>query len=218
MWTFTNDSCGYMLYYDGKPLNDSSYDDRAKLWRGFSKKLVQPVTHHPVDIHTWEDYATKNKWEGFVITDGNAVPGDKFFSFDGDAKRPKGHHKLKTTRTEDVVVFAVSMGNGKRLDQVGSIFVKQINPDTGLFFNCGKVGSGFTDETTELMTKLCLEKGIPFLKKDPEANKIDLQDTSHDIVVEVKFSERQEETNKFKFPVFIRIHGDKKPTECFAEI
>lgn len=207
-----------ILFYNGKSLNDLSYDDRAKLWRDFSKVLIKPVTHHPVDINTWAEYAIKNKWEGFVIVDGACIPGDKFYSFDGDAKRPKGHHKLKVTRTEDVVVFAVSEGSGKRLGSVGAIFVKQIDPETGLFFNCGKIGSGLNDETTGQMDKLCREKGIPFLKKDPEALKIDLQDTSHDIVVEMEYGERQEDTNKFKFPVFLRIRDDKKASECVAEI
>lgn len=207
-----------MLFYDGKPLNKMTYDNRSKIWRKFSKKLIKPVTYHNVDINTWEKLALEQKWEGFVITDGDCIPDDKFFSFDGEAKRPKGHFKLKTVRTTDAVVYAVSMGNGKRLDAVGSIFVKQLDSETGLFFNCGKVGSGFTEETTEEMTNLCKEKGIPFLKKDPEALKIDLQDTSHDIVVEIKFNERQEDTNKFKFPVFVRIHNDKLPSECIAEV
>lgn len=207
-----------ILFYDGKPLNEVSYDDRTKLWTRFSRNLIKPVTFHSVDINTWEALAISKRWEGFVLVDGGSIPGAKFFSFDGDAKRPAGHYKLKISRTCDAVVYAVSMGNGKRLDAVGSIFVKQIDPDTGLFFNCGKVGSGFSQETTDEMTKLCIEKGIPFLKKDPEALKIDLQDPSHDIVVEIKFNERQEDTNKFKFPVFVRIHGDKTSVECIAEI
>ncbi len=209
-----------ILYHNSKSLHEKTYDERAKLWKniGWKNNLIQPVSFHDVTIDNWMKFATDNKWEGFVITDGNCIPGDKFYSFDGEAKRPNGHHKLKVTKTEDVVVFAVSEGSGKRMGLVGAIFVKQINPDTGEFFNCGKIGSGFSDETTEEMTKLCKEKGILFLKKDTEALKIDLQDKNHDIVVEMEYSERQEDTNKFKFPVFLRIRNDKGPQECTAEI
>lgn len=209
-----------ILFHNGQSLYEKSYDERSKLWKDITWKnnLIQPVTFHDVTINNWMEVATKNKWEGFVIVDGACVPGEKFYSFDGKPDRPNGHHKLKTVRTEDVVVFAASKGNGKRLDSVGAIFVKQIDPETGLFFNCGKIGSGFSDETTIEMDKLCRENGILFLNKDPEANKIDLQDPSHNIVVEMEYGERQEETNKFKFPVFLRIRTDKTALECVAEI
>jgi ATP-dependent DNA ligase len=209
-----------ILFHNGKSLHDKTYDERSKLWKDITWKndLIQPVTFHDVTIDNWMEVATKNKWEGFVIVDGNCIPGEKLYSFDGKPDRPNGHHKLKVTQTTECVVYAVSEGNGKRLGSVGAIFIKQIDPDTGLFFNCGKCGSGFNDETTEEMNKLCKEKGIPFLKKDPEALKIDLQDSSHDIVVEMEYGERQEETNKFKFPVFLRIRSDKTASECIANI
>lgn len=210
-----------ILFHNGQSLHDKTYDQRAELWKNIAWKdtnLIQPVTFHDVTINNWMELAISKKWEGFVIVDGDCIPGEKFYSFDGDAKRPNGHHKLKVTQTTESVVFAVSEGSGKRLGSVGAIFIKQIDPETGLFFNCGKCGSGFSDNTTEEMYKLCKEKGIPFLNKDPEANKIDLQDPSHDIVVEMEYGERQEETNKFKFPVFLRIRYDKSSAECIANI
>lgn len=207
-----------MLFYDGKELSDVTYDDRAKIWRQFKGNLINPVTYHDINPNNWMEIAKENRWEGFVITDGDSKPGDKFFSFDGTAQRPKGHHKLKPESNTDCVVFAAASGSGKRMGQVGAVFVKQINPETGEFFNCGKVGSGFTENDIDEMTKMCKDRGIPIFEKDKDALKIDLQDVSHDIVVEVKFSERQEDTNKFRFPVFIRIHGDKKPLECVADV
>ena len=207
-----------MLFYDGESLKNVSYDDRAKIWRKFNGKLITPVTYHNINPQNWMEIAKNNKFEGFVVTNGLSVPGDKFYSFDGTAQRPLGHHKLKPESSTDVVIFAASSGGGKRMGQIGAIFVKQIDPETGKFFNCGKVGSGFLNSDIDEMTKLCQDKNIPILNDDKNALKIDLQDTSHDIVVEVKFSERQEGTNKFRFPVFVRIHGDKAPHECYAEI
>jgi DNA ligase-1 len=207
-----------MLFHGGKDLSNTAYDERAKIWRNFKGNLINPVTYHDVTPQNWMEICKTNRWEGFVITDGSAIPGDKFFSFDGTAQRPKGHHKLKPESFTDCVIYAAASGSGKRMDQVGAIFIKQINPETGEFFSCGKVGSGFTEEDIDIITQMCKDKNIPILEKDKDALKINLQDSSHDIVVEVKFSERQEDTNKFRFPVFMRIHGDKKPLECIANI
>ena len=164
-----------IIFHNGVSLHNKSYDERSLLWKDAvweNPNLIQAVTYHDVTIDNWMDVATKNNWEGFVLTDGSCIPREKFYSFNGNAERPNGHHKLKTVQTEDVVVYAVSEGSGKRLGSVGAIFIKQINPETGLFFNCGKCGSGLSDETTKQMDKLCKEKGISFIKKDTEANKI----------------------------------------------
>lgn len=206
-----------MLFHNGKDLSQSKYDDRVKIWRSYSGSLVKPVEYHDVTPDNWESVAKSNDWEGFVITDGDSVPGNKFYSFDGSSQRPKGHHKLKPVMTEDVVVYAAAVGAGKRLGKIGALFVKQIDPDTGKYFDCGKVGSGFTDEDIDYFTKLCQEKNIPILNKDTEVKKLSLDDECS-VVIEIEFGERQEGSNKFRFPVFLRIRNDKASEECLANI
>ena len=151
-----------------------------------------------------------------MVTDGSSVPGEKFHSFDGDAKRPKGHHKLKPIYEDDVVVFAASSGGGKRLNGIGAVHVKQIHPETKEWFYCGKVGSGFTDETLEEMEQLFKEHDMTIFDKDKDAEKVDIQNTSG-VVVMIEYSDRQPGTQKFKLPVFVRVRDDKAAKECVAQ-
>lgn len=209
-----------ILFHDEKDLSDWSYDDRRSLYSNAINKLGQPdiisVVHQfKVTPDNWEERAKKEGWEGFVITDGAAVPGAKFYSFDGDAKRPKGHHKLKPIIEGDVVIYAGVAGSGKRLGTVGSVLVKQIHPETGEWFRCGKVGSGFTDEGIVEIAMALENEGLPLYSKEKEDTD-ELGDEG--IVAMIKYSERQPDTHKFRFPVFIRIHPDKRTTECIAQL
>lgn len=207
-----------IIYFNHKSLDNESFADRMSLLEGEvdSVKLIKQVDIFHLTPDTWEEYAKKEGWEGFVVVDKTAVPGDKFFSFDGDAKRPKGHHKLKPEYEEDVVIYAAVKGTGKRLGKVGSVLVKQRHPDTKEWFRCGKVGSGFTDQDIIEIENELKKRGLPILDKDKD-DKGDLDDQG--IVTMVKFSERQPGTQKFRFPVFMRLRdeADKAPSECFAQ-
>lgn len=210
------------LFLNGKPLNDMSYDDRSREWinrfppANKRDSLIASVDYYDLTPETWQDFAKKNDWEGFVVTDGGCVPGEKFFSFDGDAKRPKGHHKLKPIYEDDVVIYACSKGGGKRLDGIGAVFVKQKHPDTGKWFNCGKVGSGFTEADLEELEKVCKKSKISILENDKDAEKMDIENTDG-LVAMIEYSDRQPGTNKFRFPVFMRLRTDKTVEECTAQ-
>ena len=211
------------LFHNNKDLQNTTYDDRSSLWKSLptidnrNDALVLSVDYFDLTPDTWEDYAKSRGWEGFVVTDGSATPGDKFYNFSGKPKRPLGSHKLKPEWTEDCVVFAWSEGSGKRLGKAGSLWVKQINPETGQFENYGKVGSGLTEQDVEYFTDKVSELDLPVVKNDKQASSLNLEDCVN-LVVEIKFSERQEGTNKFRFPVFLRERIDKKPEECIANI
>lgn len=209
-----------VLFHNGKDLGKVSYDERSKLWKmvtpaSKAQQLVASVDYFDVTPSSWEKTAKAKGWEGFVVTDGSSVPGDKFYSYDGDAKRPKGHHKLKPIYEDDVVIFAASAGSGKRLDGIGAVHVKQLHPETKKWFYCGKVGSGFTDESLAELEELCKENDIPILEKDKDAEKMDLDDDG--IVCMIEYGERIPKTQKFKFPVFIRVRDDKRVKECVAQ-
>lgn len=212
-----------ILFYNGKDLKDKSYDDRSKFWVSIPRmgvstddELIVGVDYHAVTPDNWEKIAKENGWEGFVVTDGAAVPGDKFYSFDGDAKRPKGHHKLKPIYEDDVVIFAAAKGSGKRMDGIGAVFVKQLHPETKKWIYCGKVGSGFTDQDLSELEKLFAEKQMKILDKDKEVEKMNL-DSEEGIVAMIEYGERQPGTQKFRFPVFCRIRTDKTPKECIVQ-
>jgi len=213
-----------MLYYNGKSLADSSFGERRRLWKNAlnlgqkkdpgMKALIERVYFFDLTPDTWEDYAKKEGWEGFVVVDTQSIPGAKFFSFDGDAKRPKGHHKLKPIYEDDVVIYAGVKGTGKRMGTVGSVLVKQIHPETGEWFRCGKVGSGFTDEDIAEIEQALKDNNLPLYDKDKE-DKGDLDNSG--IVAMIEYSERQPGTNKFRFPVFMRTRTDKTAEECKAQ-
>jgi ATP-dependent DNA ligase len=225
-----------LLYLNGTALNDKTYDERAFFWKNISnletalnyelkvsarpfydsKFVITSVDYYDVTPSTWEAFAKSRGWEGFVVTDGDAKPGDKFFSFNGKAKRPKGSHKLKPIYEEDVVIYAGFSGTGKRLGGVGSVFVKQKHPDTGKWFRCGKVGSGFTDEDLDEIQKLFEEHDLPIFPRDKEAEMLNI-DNDNGLVMEMEYSERQPGTNKFRFPVFVRLRDDKGVAECEAQ-
>lgn len=213
-----------IIFHNGTDLSNTKYKDRRKLYEGFSTDLIKPVEYHNVNPSNWQETAIKNGWEGFVVVDVESIPGDKFYNFSGTAKRWRGSHKLKPTRTDDFVLYAAVQGTGKRLKGIGAIFIAQKHPDTKEWFPCGKCGSGFTDESLDELEKLCAKMGIPVLGGeltqkaiDTELSKIDI-DNDSTLVVELEYNERQPGTNKLKFPVFMRIRNDKDKQECFAQM
>lgn len=211
-----------LLFYDGQDLKSSSYDERSKFWKLLfppfkdNDSLICSVDYCDVSHDTWEDFVKENGWEGFVVVDGSSKPGNKFYSFNGKAKRPAGHYKLKPIYESDVVIFAGLYGTGKRMNMAGSAFIKQIDPNTGKYFNCGRVGTGFTDETLAELQGLLKENELPILKKKTEVKDMNIQN-DRGVVAMIKYPERIVGTNKFRFPSFQRFRFDKKPEECEAQ-
>lgn len=210
-----------MLFHNTVDQKTVTYENRSKVFKTLPARgtdLVSHVDYFDLTPDTWEAYAKDNGWEGFVVTDAESVPGDKFYSFDGDAKRPKGHHKLKPIYEDDVCIFAGSAGSGKRLDGIGAVHVKQKHPETKEWFYCGKVGSGFTDESLAELEALFKKHKLPIVEKDKEVEKIDLSEKTYtSLVAMIEYGERQAGTQKFRFPVFVRVRDDKAPEECVAQ-
>jgi ATP-dependent DNA ligase len=214
-----------ILFYNGTDLKTSSYDNRRAILEKHITQLGGPDSEEKYNLidlarlynvtpANWQSIAKEKGYEGYVVVNGGESFGDKFYSFDGDPKRPKGSWKLKPVYEEDVTIFAAVEGNGKRLGKVGALLTKQIHPETGKWFRTGKVGSGTTDDDLEYIEKLLKENNLP-LYKDEKEDKSELDDSGIPCMIEC--SARQPGTNKFRFPVFIRIHNDKLPKECVAQ-
>ncbi len=204
------------LFFNGEDLKDKNYHQRQSIWREgllLLNKIIRPIGLVHTTAGTWQMIVKSEGWEGLVAVDVKTTPGEKFYSFTGKAERPNCSFKLKPVWTEDVIVYAGSTGQGKRLNGVGAVHTAQINPNTGKYFSCGKVGSGFCDEDLEEIEKQMLALNIPILKKDKEADDINLEDCPK-LVVEVEYRDRQPGTNKFQHGVFIRMRADKGPEEC----
>lgn len=206
-----------ILFYNGESLQNKSFKDRQEIQNSIlttKNTLVNGVDWFDLSPDSWMEYAKEHGWEGFVCVDKLSVPGEKFFSFDGDAKRPKGHHKLKPVYEEDVVIYAGVTGTGKRLNGLGSVLVKQRHPETGQWIRCGKVGSGFSDEALVEILKLMEKNNLPLLD-DEKKDKEELDNSG--IVAMIECGERQPKTQKFRFPVFVRVRFDKTPDECYIQ-
>lgn len=208
------------VFYGKSDLKDCHYADRFNDWSHLkamkdatSEDRIVAIDEINVTPDTWESVAKSNGWEGFVVVDTTAVPGEKFYSFDGDAKRPSMFYKLKPVHTEDAVVYAAIMGTGKLQNTIGAVFVKQRHPDTGTWVDCGKIGSGFSEEARNEMLNLCSQNNVSIVEKDKDAAQIDLNE-DHQLVIEFEYSERQPGTQKLRFPVFSRIRTDKSAAEC----
>jgi len=212
-----------MLYLNGEDLKDKTYDERALNWKvnfatiqNRSGELIVGAEYFNLTPDTWMSVAKANRWEGFVVTDGSAKPGEKFYNFSGKAKRPLGSHKLKPVYEADVVVYAGLRGTGKRISGAGSVFVKQIHPETGEWFDCGKVGGGWSDEALAEMNQYLADHNLPVIEKMKDAKDLDVKELTG-FTVEIEYSERQPGTNKFRYPQFQRFRFDKGPEECEAQ-
>ena len=212
------------LFYDGKDLKEMEYDKRTAYWKwdfpafGVRKadELITSVDYYQLTPDTWADLAIEKEWEGFVVTDGSAKSGKNFYSFNGKPKRPKGCYKLKPIYEDDVVIYAGFRGTGDRIDGAGSAFIKQLDPHTGKWFNCGRTGSGFNGETLPELQLLLKKHNLPIVEKLPEIKKMNIQN-SNGFVCMIEYPERTVGANKFRFPIFKRFRDDKGVDECEAQ-
>lgn len=205
-----------IIFHDNIDLKNQTYDQRSCLWKNYSSYLIKSVDYFQLKIENWKNKAKENGWEGFVVVDGDSIPNDKFYSFDGDAKRPKGHYKLKPLFENDVVIYAGLKGTGKRINGVGSVFIKQLDPETKEWIECGKVGSGFNEEDLIKIEKLLKDNQLLLLQDEKEIKNLDYHN-NQGIVITIEYSDRSNDTLKFRFPVFSRIRFDKIPEECLMQ-
>lgn len=212
-----------VLFHNGKDLKNTKYDDRRKLWKNFplleQGELLCAKEYIDVTPDNWEQLVKEKDWEGLVFVDGSCIPGDKFYSFNGDPPRPSGHAKMKVVYEEDCIIFAGLVGTGKRLNGIGSVFLAQRNPEAnGEYQKFGRCGSGFTDESLDELERFFKEKEMPIFEKEKDAAKVELiPGTTPLLVGVVEFPERMPKTHNFRFPVFLRLREDKTPEECFMQ-
>ena len=141
------------------------------------------MVNSAADALKWVD-DNKDEFEGAVAWDLN----DSIeVSFTGKPKR-RNAYKLKPVRETDVVALGYEEGKGRREGKVGSLLLGQYKD--GELVQYGKIGSGLTDETSE----------IDFWNF-PEA-------------ITIEYKERFPDTGAFQHPVFIQKHPDKTPEEC----
>lgn len=145
------------------------------------------------------DLARKLHVEGFVVIDTKSSYGDKAFSFDGKAQRPKGIWKRKPKYEDEFIIIDTYEGTGRNTGKLGGFLLEQIHPVTKQRINCGKCGGGFTDE-----------QRVSFWG---------VRNTLIEKTIKMEFDSRQPPKDgayAVRFPVF-KGWADKTPEECIAQ-
>ncbi|MBI5497764.1 MAG: DNA ligase D [Deltaproteobacteria bacterium] len=132
-----------------------------------------------------------------------------------DGRRTDDWQKVKPLRTVDVVVVGASPAKGNRKD-LGALLVAW-HRDGALVY-CGRVGSGFDDETRR-RTWAWLQaeqRDTPAFQGGPERHEAGTFFVEPNRVVEVKYTEVTAGAGLLRHPVFLRERDDKTPHECTA--
>ncbi len=143
------------------------------------------------------ELAKKIKAEGFVVVDGDAIYGDKGYSFDGKAQRPNGVWKRKPKYEDEFIIVDIYEGSGRNRGKLGGFVLEQYHQDKRI--SCGKCGGGFTDE-----------------------HRIEFWDNKKSYIgktAKIEFDSRQPPKDgayAVRFPVF-KGWSDKTPEECVAQ-
>lgn len=142
--------------------------------------------------------AKEIKSEGFVIVDVDMCYGNRAYSFDGKAQRPKGIWKRKPKYEQEFFITSIYEGTGRNRKKLGGICISQFNLN-GEVINCGKCGCGFDDN-----------------------DRIELWKNKRELInktVKIEFDSRQPDNKgkySLRFPVFIGF-ADKNIRECIME-
>ncbi len=198
-----------ILYNDGEVI-DLPLEERRKILESVVKEneivkiANQIVTNKKEEIERVFKEALEAGHEGAMLKNPKSpyIPG----------KRGKHWLKLKEVmETLDLVVIGGEWGEGRRSHLISSFELACRDPDTGKLLPIGKVGTGFTDEDLEELTRL-----FKPLKMYEDGKTIKFQPK---IVFEVAYQEIQkspkyESGYALRFPRFIRIREDKSPEEA----
>ncbi len=198
-----------VLYNDGEVI-DLPLEERRKILESVVKEneivkiANQIVTNKKEEIERVFKEALEAGHEGAMLKNPKSpyIPG----------KRGKHWLKLKEVmETLDLVVIGGEWGEGRRSHLISSFELACRDPVTGKLLPIGKVGTGFTDEDLEELTRL-----FKPLKMYEDGKTIKFQPK---IVFEVAYQEIQkspkyESGYALRFPRFIRIREDKSPEEA----
>ena len=166
-----------------------------------------------------------------MLSDKSIRPG-RVWSDKKSHKRPKGKWKLKPSLEEDVVIYAVHCREDGRLR---SVFIKQIDPDSKQWFQCGKISVSNRKAVIEGLTPYLHHK-LPVIatNKDLKDSQIGkkLAERSVDIskiegLVVNAMALQRFTSGRFDAPKFVtemdgskeilRIRRSKQVTDCFAQ-
>jgi bifunctional non-homologous end joining protein LigD len=201
-----------LLYIDGRLITDDTYDDRRARLEALhlaGETFTTTETFRDVPGRDILDAATANGLEGVVAKrrDSPYRPG----------RRGPDWIKVKSFRTQEVVIGGWTEGRGEREGSLGALLLG-IPGDEGLRY-VGKVGTGFSERARrDLLADLepLSVKRSPFDSPLPAREASNAHFVRPALVGEVAYGEWTP-AGRLRHPTWRGLRPDKKPKEVVVE-
>ncbi len=141
------------LAWGGKDVSCLSNRDRFELLlehfdkRGRGLKYIRPIEILEASLEDAEELIRGQNKEGLVVYGAHGCATEKkpYVRLDGSPRpyRPKDWWKVKDVLEDDFIVYGIRTNE---LDDLYDLLLAQVDPVTGDWIHCGKVGTGFTNE------------------------------------------------------------------------
>lgn len=203
-----------IIFLNGESLFDATLAERRKILSSVIKEVPgkiqlakQLVTSNVKEADAFYKKALKEGHEGLIAKDLNAKyqPGKRVSG---------GWLKIKPVlESLDLVVIGATWGTGKRAGWLGSFVLACRDPNTGVFLECGMLGSGVKEKKTE-DDDATLEDLTKMLKPLIEIEKGNEVKIKPKLVLEVSYEEIQQSPTyssgyALRFPRLVKIRWDK---------
>ena len=197
-----------LLYADGEDLRGVPLDERKRLLR---EKLtfggaVRYTEHRRTDGEASYAEACRKHWEGLI-----AKRADSPYT----GGRSPNWLKFKCANQQEFVVVGYTDPKGARLG-LGALLVGYW--EAGKLVYAGKVGTGYSDEMLQQLSKrlAALETRGPGLAPDAELPRRGVHFVKPELVCEAAFSEWTS-SGKLRHPSFLGLRDDKDPRQVVRE-
>lgn len=201
-----------VLYLDGRLLTDDSYDERRERLESLhlaGETFTTTETFRDVSGRDILDAATANGLEGVVAKRRNSPyrPG----------RRHPDWIKIKSFRTQEVVIGGWTDGRGERAGSLGALLLG-VPAEEGLRY-VGKVGTGFSERSrADLLAELhpLTARRNPFDAPLPTRDASDAHFVRPVLVGEVTYGEWTA-AGRLRHPVWRGRRPEKEPTQVTVE-
>jgi bifunctional non-homologous end joining protein LigD len=200
-----------LLWLDGQDLTSLTLEERRELLETIveSDHRLQVITHVEGTGKRFVEGARELGLEGVVAkkTGSRYHPG----------RRSTDWRKIKLTNTQDCVILGWTPGQGGRAGTFGALLVGAY--DEGRLLWIGQVGTGFTQQTLEVL----LERLTPIVRSEPTGDDPELAAVKGAtfvdpvLVCEVEYLEITKGSKKMRAPSFKGLREDKTPEDCVLE-
>jgi bifunctional non-homologous end joining protein LigD len=201
-----------LLYLEGRSLMESTYDERRAQLESLGLSGENFLT-----TDAFRDVAGSDILAATVANGLEGVVAKRRTSPYRAGRRSPDWTKVKSFRTQEVVIGAWTDGRGERRDSLGALLLG-IPDEDGLRY-VGKVGTGFSaKERAALLGDLgpLATPDSPFVSDLPSANAGAAHFVRPELVGEVEFGEWTT-AGRLRHPTWRGLRPDKTPDEVMVE-